>query len=267
MATRSELRLRLPGYRRRNQLFFHFSGSSTNLDQFRAISKIRKSRVDPGDLPFDVFIERENKEFSKARPPAGRQRRMGKVTFDISMSVDGYITGTNVRLEAGLGDGGERLHEWFFKSKDQRNLQIVEEMMKTGVIICGRTTYNLSVQYWGADGPIYAMRTPVIIVSHSVPSDVPAGSVYTFVDSIEAAYEKAQELAGDKVIGVQGVNVVQQFLARGLIDEIGIHLVPVLFGSGTRLFDNLGEHVALEPLEMIATADVTHLLYRVVKES
>jgi dihydrofolate reductase len=191
---------------------------------------------------------------------------MGKVVYDISMSLDGFVSGANVRLEAGLGDGGERLHEWAFSSPDPRNREIVEAWVNTGAIITGRKTYDLSIQYWGADGPIQATRVPVIVLSHSVPNDVPAGGVYTFVESVETAFEKAKQAAGDKDIGVQGPSVAQQLIKLGLVDEVSIHLVPVLFGSGVRLFKSEGgAHVALETVEVIKTAEVVHLRFRVVK--
>ncbi|MCL4265952.1 MAG: dihydrofolate reductase family protein [Anaerolineae bacterium] len=191
---------------------------------------------------------------------------MGKVVYDISMSLDGFISGPNVRLEAGLGDGGERLHEWGFNSTDPRNRELVEAWVNTGAVIVGRKTYDLSIQYWGADGPIYTARVPVIVLSHSVPTDVPAGGVYTFVDSVETAFEKAKQAAGDKDIGVQGPNTAQQFIKRGLVDEISIHLVPVLFGSGIRLFAQPdGEHVPLETIEVIETKEAIHLRFRVIK--
>ena len=191
---------------------------------------------------------------------------MGKVTYDISMSLDGFVSGPNVRLEAGLGDGGERLHDWGFHSTDPRNLKLVEGWTHTGAVITGRTTYDMSIQYLGADGPIPSVRVPVFILSHSVPTDVPAGSVYTFVDSVEAAYEKAKQAAGDKDIGIQGPNVAQQFIKRGLVDEIFIHIVPVLFGSGLRLFeDSDGEPVPLETVEVIETKEAIHMRFRVIK--
>jgi dihydrofolate reductase len=189
---------------------------------------------------------------------------MGKVTFDISMSLDGFISGANVRPEAGLGDGGERLHDWGFNSADPRNREIVAKWVNTGAIIVGRTTYDLSIPHWGADGPIGAARVPVFIVSHSVPQDIPDGGVYTFVDSVDAALEKAKKAAGDKDIGIQGANIAQQFITRGLVDEISIHLVPVLFGSGIRLFEQPdGEHIPLETVEVIETKEAIHLRFRV----
>ena len=191
---------------------------------------------------------------------------MGKVIYDISMSLDGFIAAANVRPEAGLGDGGERLHDWGFNSADPRNREIVESWMSTGVVIVGRTTYNHSILNWGADGPMGAARLPTIIVSHSVPQDIPDGGVYTFVDSVEAALETAKKAAGDKDVVIQGGNIAQQFITLGLVDEIFIHLVPVLFGSGTRLIEDLGgEHVQLETTEVIETKEAIHLRFRVIK--
>jgi dihydrofolate reductase len=191
---------------------------------------------------------------------------MGKVVFDISMSLDGFITAANARPEAGLGDGGERLHDWGFNSADPHNREIMEWYATTGVNIFGRTGYDHSIINWGADGPSGAARIPTVIVSHSVPQDIPAGGVYTFVDSVEAALETAKKLAGDKDIYLTGADIAQQFLKRGLIDEISIHLIPVLFGSGTRLFEHLNsEHISLEIIEVIKTAEAIHLHFRVIK--
>jgi dihydrofolate reductase len=189
---------------------------------------------------------------------------MGKVIFDISMSLDGFITGANARPEAGLGDDGERLHDWGFNSTDPRNHEIMEWFVKAGANIFGRTGYDHSLKYWGADGPSGPARIPTVIVSHSVPDNIPEDGVYTFVDGIDAAFETAKQLAGDKDIYITGADVAQQFLKRGLIDEISIHLVPVVFGSGTRLFEHLdSEHISLETLGVIPTAEATHLRFRV----
>lgn len=192
---------------------------------------------------------------------------MGKVIFDMSMSLDGYVTGANARPpETGLGEGGESLHEWFFNSADPRNHEVVESMKNTGVIVVGRTTYDHSIFYWGSDGPSGARRLPTIIVSHSIPKDVPENGVYTFVNTIEDAIEVARKLAGDKVIGMMGGNIAQQAIVLGLLDEIQVHIVPILFGVGTRLIDDLlGKHVQLEMLETIQTKEAVHLRYRVVK--
>ena len=194
---------------------------------------------------------------------------MGKVIYDISMSLDGFIAGANARPEAGwagLGEGGERLHDWGFNSADPRNSKIMEALSAgTGAVIVGRTTYNLSILNWGADGPMGA-GVPTVIISHSVPQDIPDGGVYMFVDSIEAALETAKKAAGAKDVVLQGGNIAQQFITLGLVDEIFIHLVPVLFGSGTRLIEELGGgHVQLETTEVIETKEATHLRFRVIK--
>ena len=195
---------------------------------------------------------------------------MGKVIYDISMSLDGFIAGVHARPEAGwagLGEGGERLHDWGFNSADPRNREIGEALLATmGAVIVGRTTYDLSIPNWGADGPSGAARLPTVIVSHSVPQDIPEGGVYTFVDRVEAALETAKKAAGDKDVVIQGGNVAQQFIALGLVDEIFVHLVPVLFGSGARLIEDLGgEHVQLETTEVIETKEAIHLRFRVIK--
>ena len=193
---------------------------------------------------------------------------MGKVIFDISMSLDGFITGANPRPEAGwggLGEGGERLHDWGFNSADPRNSEILEGYARAGANIFGRTGYDHSILNWGADGPSGAARLPTVIVSHSVPEDVPDGGVYTFVHSVETAFETAKKLAGDKDVVIMGADVPQQFLKRGLIDEVSIHLVPVVFGSGRRLFEGLeGEHISLEILEVIQTPEAVHMRFRVL---
>lgn len=130
----------------------------------------------------------------------------------------------------------------------------------------GRVEPGETLTDWGADGPVPSTRVPTIIVSHTVPDDIPTGGVYTFVDSIEAAFERAQQVAGDKDIGVSSANVPQQLIEHGFVDEIFIHLVPVLFGSGVRLVENLvGGHVQLEIMEVIETKEVVHLRFRVIK--
>ncbi|MGH7452983.1 MAG: dihydrofolate reductase family protein [bacterium] len=99
-----------------------------------------------------------------------------------------------------------------------------------------------------------------------MPQDVPDGGVYSFVNGIEAALEKAKQVADDKDVLLQGANVAQQFIKLGLIDEIFIHLVPVLFGSGVRLFEYPDSvHVPLETVEVIETKEAIHLRFRVVK--
>jgi dihydrofolate reductase len=193
---------------------------------------------------------------------------MAKVIFDISMSLDGFVTASNVRPEEPLGEGGQRLHEWAF-GEDERNRELLTEAVDAvGAIIAGRGTYDLSVPWWGADGPTGPARVPVFVLTHAEPEDAPEGGVYTFVtDGIERALEEAKAAAGDQDVAVMGgAHIGQQYIAAGLVDEISIHLVPVLFGDGTRMFEHLGgEHVQLEPIEVIETRAATHLRFRIVK--
>ena len=192
---------------------------------------------------------------------------MTKVIFDISMSLDGFVTASNVRPEEPMGDGGQRLHEWAF-GEDERNRELLTESMNfVGAIVAGRRTYDISVGWWGADGPAGPARVPVFVVTHAEPEEAPEGGVYTFVTGgIESALEEAKAAAGDKDVAVMGgAETGQQFIRTGLVDEISIHLVPVLFGSSTRLFEHLGsEHIQLETVEAIETPAATHLRFRVV---
>jgi dihydrofolate reductase len=193
---------------------------------------------------------------------------MSKVIFDISMSLDGFVTAANVRPEEPMGDGGQRLHEWAF-GDDERNRELLAEAVHSlGAVIAGRRTYDLSVPWWGADGPTGPARVPVFVVTHAEPEDVPEGGVYTFVtDGIESALEEAKAAAGDKDVAVMGAaEIGRQYIGAGLVDEISIHLMPVLFGGGTRMFEHLGgEHIRLETTSVIQTPAATHLEFRVAQ--
>jgi dihydrofolate reductase len=131
----------------------------------------------------------------------------------------------------------------------------------------GRCTYDTSLPWWGANGPTGEIRLPVFVVTHTEPEETPPGGVYAFVtDGIESAVRQAKAAAGDKNVGVSGAEAGQRCVAAGLADEISIHLVPVLFGSGTRMFEHLdGGHIQLETVEVIETRGATHLRFRVLK--
>jgi dihydrofolate reductase len=190
---------------------------------------------------------------------------MGIVIYDKSMSLDGYIAGANMRVEAGLGDDGERLHDWAFK--DPSGLELIKrEVDDLGAVICGRRTYDMSIPHWGDGGPTGEARVPVFVLSHGMPDDVPEGGVYTFVGDLETALAQARETAGDKNISVMGADTGRQCIDAGVVDEISVHLVPVLFGSGTPLLGaGVGEHVTLEFVGVRETEFATHLRYRVVR--
>lgn len=191
---------------------------------------------------------------------------MGKVIFDVSMSLDGFVRATGNTPEEPLGKGGERLHEW---AADPASRELLATAIAEGAaFIGGRRTYDDSLPWWGADGPTGSTRRPLFILTHQPPEDVPENGVYTFVtDGPESALRQAREVAGDKNIYVMGGwDVGRQFLGAGLLDQIGIHVVPVLFGGGLRLFDQIGEdHIQLEVVSVVDTPNATHLLYRIVK--
>ncbi len=190
---------------------------------------------------------------------------MSTVRFEISMSLDGYVTAPGVRPDAPMGDGGQVLHEWAFGG-DERGRDVLADSQDTvGASIAGRRTYDLSIPWWGANGPGSEGRTPTIVVSHSEPGDVPAGGVYTFVHSPQDAVAVAQAIAGDKDIDVFSASIGGQLLRAGLVDEVRIHLVPVLLGSGTRLLDDAGGPIRLEPTSVVEESKATHVRYRVVK--
>jgi dihydrofolate reductase len=189
---------------------------------------------------------------------------MTKVIFDMSTSLDGFVKASKATPEQPLGEDGEQLHEWVF-GEDERDREVLARGESLGALICGRRTYDDSVRWWGADGPTGERRLPVFVVTHEAPEESPEGGVFTFVtDGIEGALERAKAAAGDKDVAVSGADVGQQLVRVGLVDEIGVHLVPVLFGGGTRMFERLGdEHIRLETVEAIETAAATHLRYRV----
>ena len=216
---------------------------------------------------------------------------MSRLTLDITMSLDGFVAGPNATVELPLGDGGEQLHEWLFglatfrerhglDGDGARNADddvLRESLEKTGAILMGRRMFSggegpwesdpVADGWWGDDPPF---GVPVFVLTSHARETVPkgGGNSYTFVtDGIEAAFEQARAAAGAKDVAVAGgANVVQQCLKAGLLDEIQIHLVPLLLGDGVRLFEDLGsEQPKLEIGRVIGSPTVTHLRYRVVK--
>jgi dihydrofolate reductase len=189
---------------------------------------------------------------------------MAAVIFDISMSLDGYIAAPNRRPEEPLGDSGERLHEWALSTDAVGREVLARGGESTGAVICGRRTYDDSIRWWGADGPTGRARLPVFVVSHDAPADVPEGGVYHFVSGVEQALAEAEAAAGEKNVSVMGgANIGQQSIRSGVVDELSIHLVPLMFGGGTRMFENLGEQLReLEVIEVIPGSTATHIRYR-----
>lgn len=189
---------------------------------------------------------------------------MSIVVTDISISLDGYIAAAGRTPDEPMGPGGERLHEWMASEDGQRLLG--QAVGGLGAVIAGRRTYDDSVRWWGADGPSGPARRPVIVVTHHKPSDPPENGVYQFVtEGIEAALDSARAAAaGDNVCVMGGADVIRQYLNAGLVDELSLHVAPVLLGGGTRLFEGAPERqLPLEKLRAVDTTTALHVQYRV----
>lgn len=191
---------------------------------------------------------------------------MGKVYCEISMSLDGFITGPNVRVGNGLGDNGERLHDWMFDAKTDADAAIVDERYAmTGAVVLGKGMFDVGFEPWGDPPPF---RMPVFVVTHEARDPLPmqGGTTYTFVtNGIEAALELARAAAGDKDVGIWGgANIIRQYLKAGLLDEMQIDLIPILLGDGIRLFESLDPNrLELSKTSCIDTPRATHLRYQV----
>jgi dihydrofolate reductase len=197
---------------------------------------------------------------------------MARLTFDVSMSLDGFIAGPNPTLEQPLGDGGAQLHEWVYGLKSFRehhgqaggetnaDSEVLDEAFRNvGATVMGRRMFGGGEGPWG-DDPSWAepwegwwgddppFHVPVFVLTHHARETVTkqGGTTFTFVtDGIEAALEQAQAAAGGKDVSVAGgANLIQQYLKAGLLDELQIHIAPVVLGDGTRLFDDLGTDLA-----------------------
>ncbi|TDD72362.1 dihydrofolate reductase [Jiangella aurantiaca] len=193
---------------------------------------------------------------------------MNTLVLDISISLDGFITAGGQTPAEPLGKGGERLHDWAFGADDNNREYAADSVGRLGALITGRKNYEDSIRWWGADGPTGPARRPLIVLTHEAPAESPENGVYMFVTTgIEDALAQARAAAGDGVVAVMGgANVAQQYLAAGLLDEISLHIVPVLFGDGIRLFDRTGaDHVRLETVEVVPTDAATHVRYRVLR--
>ena len=213
---------------------------------------------------------------------------MSQLTFDISMSLDGFVAGPNPRTEAPLGDGGERLHEWAYdleSFRERHNMpggtrnqdaDVLAEAMDTiGAEIMGRGMFGGGpgpwdeswTGWWGDDPPF---RMPVFVLTHHPhePLQMQGGTTFTFVtDGIESALEQARTAAGGKDVGIGGgADVIQQYLRAGLVDKFQVHIAPILLGSGTRLFDAVGsDQPSLEITRVVNSPAVTHVRYRVAR--
>jgi dihydrofolate reductase len=205
---------------------------------------------------------------------------MGKITTGFSMSVDGFVAGPNDGPDNSLGDGGDRLFTWYFSGDTIVEVPLGEGNMKmsreggdmvkeaartAGVLVTARRTFDIA-HAWGGRHP---MDVPIVVLTHRIPSEwVKDGSPFTFVtDGIESTIQKAREIAGDKDVVIGAPSVVKQALNAGLLDVIHIDLVPLLLGSGIRLFDALQiDPVDLRLDDAKLGSGVLHLTYSVINK-
>ncbi|GIH75110.1 dihydrofolate reductase family protein [Planobispora longispora] len=199
---------------------------------------------------------------------------MSKVTCDMAVSVDGFVAGPGQSLDKPLGEGAEeRLHRWMF-DEPERHAAVIEDITAAGAFIMGRNMFGPGRGawdmawrgWWGEEPPYHA---PVFVLTHHPREPLPmkGGTTFFFVtDGIEAALARAREAAGERDVAVAGgAQTVNRYLAAGLIDELRLHVAPVILGRGERLFDDVGD-VTLEPVgDPSGTGLVTHLTYRVIR--
>jgi dihydrofolate reductase len=190
----------------------------------------------------------------------------------MSMSLDGFIAGPNEGPDNGLGDGGLRLHEWVMPGGGDVDIEairrsggvngrVVDEFMSTGAVVAGRGTFE-PADGWGGD---HHDGVPIFILTRQDPAGLRQWPLVTYVDDVTTVMTKAKEAAGEKNVLVHGAGTAQLALAAGVLDEIELHVVPVLFGQGRRLFEGLApEQIELQRTRILEGENgVTHLRYRV----
>lgn len=213
---------------------------------------------------------------------------MSKLRFNITMTLDGFIAGPNQSVHDPLGEGAESIHDWatdlrFFREmhggsggRTGLNDDILRENFENiGAVIMGRNMFGGGPGPWRPDwrgwwGDNPPFHTPVYVLTHYArePLVMQGGTTFYFVtEGIEAALAQARDSAGGKDISLGGgAKAAQQYMAAGLIDEMEIHVAPMLLRDGEWLFDNLGgSSLKFEPVRAVSTPEVTHLKYRVLK--
>ena len=212
---------------------------------------------------------------------------MGKVVVDISMSLDGFVAGPNPTLEEPLGEKGEELHEWVVRTnywrerhgleggeEDEDSEVIREAFSSVGASVMGRKMFSggsgpwesdpRSMGWWGDEPPFH---TPVFVLTHHArePEEMQGGTTFFFVtDGIEAAIQQARAAAGERNVAIGGgANAIQQALAAGLVDELQVHVAPILLGGGTRLFGEGADPIRLEATRVLASPRATHVKFDV----
>lgn len=191
---------------------------------------------------------------------------MGKVLMEITMSLDGYTTGPGVSAEEPFGRGGERLHDWMFAGKSAADIEgfMTASFGGVGAVVMGRRMADLGIGPWGEE-PVF--RAPCFVVTHRPAETIvkKGGTSYVFVtEGIEAAMARAREAAGEKDVRVEGgANIDRQYLNAGLIEEIRLHIAPILLGTGFSLFAGVRPDLRLVPIQATNSPLATHLTYQV----
>jgi dihydrofolate reductase len=194
---------------------------------------------------------------------------MGKVVFDITASLDGFVAGPNDSPDLPMGEGGLRLFDWYFsesetsRSPEDIDPEIREEAAQAvGAIVSGRRTYD-HAHGWNGEHPLHV---PVFVVTHHVPEGIGEFNGIFVTDGIESAIRQAQAAAGDKIVALNSPDIAQQSLKAGLLDELSLHIVPLLLGRGVRLFDQLETNqIELECTQVSNAKKVIHMTFRVIK--
>jgi dihydrofolate reductase len=213
---------------------------------------------------------------------------MSKLSVHISISADGYVAGPNQSEENPLGVGGEGLHDWAIELEAWRKAHgreggevnastpVMEEaMVGAGAQIMGRGMFGPPgggpwgedpwQGWWGEDPPFHM---PVFVLTHHEREPLAlSDTTFTFVtDGIESALEQAREVAGEKDVAIGGgAEAINEYLAAGLVDELELHVAPILLGGGERLFEGVGADLKLEQVRVVDAPGVTHLKYRVIR--
>lgn len=185
----------------------------------------------------------------------------------MSMSLDGFITGPDDNADQGLGEDGEVLHDWLGPWKGEarafdppgRSREVFDELMATGAVVVGRRTFDIAGR-WGGDHH----GIPIFVLTRGEPPAPASDFVHYVTDGVESAMRQAKEAAGESDVMVHGADLAQSCLRAGVLDELEIHLVPIVLGGGRPLFDHLGgAHTELELKRVIDAPGVTHLRYLV----
>src|SRR5690625_4307897 len=199
--------------------------------------------------------------------PVPSRRKIMAVIASLSVSLDGFYTGPHASPENPMGDGGARLHGWFAHDVADRNQLTADQILgpefeRTGALVMGKDSYEHAQESWGPHPPF---EMPLFVLTHHTrPNDIREGSTFHFVtDGFESAIRQATAAAGSKDVGLHGGGAIQQGLRTGLLDELQLHLVPLLLGRGRRLFEDVPCEFALE--RVAEGPGVTHLKYRVTK--